>query len=93
MSQPKPEPARSLGRTGSLIRFGCSSFSSEDWVGPFYPQGTKPAEYLHLYAEHFDTVEIDSTYYGIPRHSMVDGWRAKTPDGFLISAKFPRSRC
>jgi len=73
------------------IRFGCSSFSSDDWVGPFYPEGTRPADYLRHYATQFDTVEIDATYYAIPRASVVDGWFDKTPDGFLISAKFPRS--
>ena len=78
-------------RAPAPVRFGCSSFSSEDWVGPFYPPGTKPADYLRLYAGRFDTVEIDATYYAIPRVSTVDGWRAKTPPGFLISAKFPRS--
>lgn len=73
------------------VRFGTSSFSSKDWVGPFYPEGTQPSEYLRRYAEHFNTVEVDATYYAIPSRSTVDGWKDKTPNGFLISAKFPRS--
>ncbi len=73
------------------VRFGCSSFSSEDWVGPFYPEGTVPRDFLRIYAQHFDTVEIDATYYAVPAVSMVEGWRDKTPEGFLIHAKFPRS--
>lgn len=73
------------------VRIGTSSFSENDWVGPFYPSGTKPAEYLVYYAKKFNTVEIDATYYAIPSAGTVDGWRLKTPDGFLISAKFPRS--
>ena len=73
------------------VRFGCSSFSSDDWVGPFYPPGTKPGDYLRHYAQQFDTVEIDATYYAIPRASVVDGWFDKTPEGFVIAAKFPRS--
>ena len=75
----------------ALIRFGTSSFSSSDWVGPFYPEGTAPTDFLSYYATQFDTVEIDATYYRIPSREMVDGWVDKTPDGFLISAKFPRS--
>jgi uncharacterized protein YecE (DUF72 family) len=75
----------------SAVRFGCSSFSSDDWVGPFYPAGTRPADYLRHYSTQFDTVEIDATYYAIPRASVVDGWFDKTPEGFLIAAKFPRS--
>lgn len=73
------------------IRLGTSSFSSSDWVGPFYPEGTQPADYLSYYATQFDTVEIDATYYRIPSRQMVDGWVDKTPENFLISAKFPRS--
>ena len=91
MAQPKPEPASSAQPQSAAVRFGCSSFSSEDWVGPFYPAGTRPGEFLRLYAEHFDTVEVDATYYAVPRASVVDGWKAKTPEGFLLSAKFPRS--
>jgi uncharacterized protein YecE (DUF72 family) len=75
----------------SLVRFGTSSFSSEDWVGPFYPPGTPPGEFLSLYARAFDTVEVDATYYAIPAPRTVEGWRAKTPEGFVVSAKFPRS--
>jgi uncharacterized protein YecE (DUF72 family) len=60
-------------------------------VGPFYPPGTKPGDYLRYYARKFDTVEIDATYYAIPRASVVDGWLDKTPESFLVAAKFPRS--
>jgi len=74
-----------------ISRFGTSSFSSEDWVGPFYPPGTRPADFLRLYAQEFDTVEVDATYYAIPSARTVDGWVEKTPEGFLVSAKFPRS--
>lgn len=92
MAQPRPEPLAGPSPAAlGPIRFGCSSFSSEDWVGPFYPAGTKPGDFLRHYAAHFDTVEVDATYYAIPRASMVDGWREKTPEGFLLSAKFPRS--
>jgi uncharacterized protein YecE (DUF72 family) len=80
-----PEPG------AALVRFGTSSFSSDDWVGPFYPPGTKPADYLRVYARAFDTVEVDATYYAVPSVRTVEGWVEKTPDGFLLSAKFPRS--
>jgi uncharacterized protein YecE (DUF72 family) len=73
------------------IRIGTSSFSSEDWVGPYYPVGTPPAEFLRLYAREFDTVEVDSTYYAIPSARTVDGWATKTPEDFVLAAKFPRS--
>src|SRR5262247_2071224 len=74
-----------------LVRFGTSSFSWTDWVGPFYPPGTPPGEFLRYYATQFDAVEVDSTYYAIPADRVVAGWLAKTPPGFKLAAKFPRS--
>ncbi len=71
--------------------FGTSSWSEKSWIGPFYPPGTKPADILAFYATQFATVEADTTHYRIPTRKMVRGWRTKTPDGFLVSAKFPRS--
>jgi uncharacterized protein YecE (DUF72 family) len=60
-------------------------------VGPFYPSGTPPADFLGHYATQFDTVEADVTWYRIPDPRMVEGWRRKTPEGFKLAAKFPRS--
>ncbi len=73
------------------IRIGTSSFSSRDWVGPFYPPGTGERDFLTFYSSVFDTVEIDSTYYAIPSKRTVGKWVDSTPDDFIISVKFPRS--
>lgn len=78
-------------KSKGLIRFGASSFSSKDWVGPFYPEGMPARDFLRYYADQFDTVEVDSTYYAIPSAATVDGWAEKTPEDFLLSAKFPRA--
>jgi uncharacterized protein YecE (DUF72 family) len=59
-------------------------------VGPFYPSGTKSTDYLTVYAERYDTVEIDATYYAVPAERTVEGWALKTSPGFLVAAKFPR---
>ncbi len=75
----------------SCVRFGTSSFSDPGWLGTFYPRGTRPGDYLRYYATQFDCVEIDATYYAIPTPEMVDGWSRKTPEGFVIAAKFPRT--
>lgn len=72
------------------LHLGTQGFSFKDWVGPFYPEGTASRGYLEAYAKHFSTVEIDSTFYGSPRTSTVDGWRMRTPEGFQFAAKFPR---
>jgi len=75
---------------GELI-YGTSSWSEKSWVGSFYPDGMAPAAFLTHYATRFQAVEADTTYYGIPRASMVEGWVRKTPPGFRLAAKFPRS--
>ncbi len=69
------------------IHIGTSAFTAAGWEGSFYPEGMKPADYLHFYAEHFDTVEVDSTYYRTPAAAMVKRWYAQTPDNFLFALK------
>ena len=72
------------------LRLGTSSWSSQDWVGGFYPAGTAAADFISEYAKHFDAVEADSTFYRTPSAAMVRNWRARTPVGFLVAAKFPQ---
>ena len=72
------------------LRIGCSGWSYQDWVGPFYPKDAKPGDYLNLYSHVFNAVEIDSTYYRTPSPLMVNNWRKTTPDGFVFTAKFPK---
>jgi uncharacterized protein YecE (DUF72 family) len=72
------------------LRLGTSSWSSQDWVGVFYPPATAPADFISEYAKHFDTVEVDSTFYRAPSPAMVRNWAARTPSGFLVAAKFPQ---
>jgi len=74
----------------SPILLGTSSFTAAGWQGSFYPKGLRPTDYLSYYAQHFDTVEIDSTFYATPNVSVVRSWNAKTPEGFLFAAKVPQ---
>jgi hypothetical protein len=69
-----------------MLRVGTSAFTAAGWPGSFYPAHLKPAEYLSHYAQHFDTVEVDSTFYRSPSAATVKGWQTKTPDGFLFAA-------
>jgi len=73
-----------------IVWMGTSSFSEKDWVGVFYPEGTPSRDFLAHYATRYRTVEIDATYYGVPRTSTVDRWAQVTPDDFLFAAKFPK---
>jgi uncharacterized protein YecE (DUF72 family) len=66
-------------------------WSYEDWRGPFYSAGLPMSRALDEYGKIFDTVEIDSTFYGVPRPSTLDAWAAQVPPDFLFSAKVPRA--
>src|ERR1700747_3666311 len=72
------------------LYIGTSAFTAAGWEGSFYPEGTKPADFLSYYARHFNSVEVDSTFYRIPSDATVKGWGKKTPDGFKFAAKVPR---
>jgi uncharacterized protein YecE (DUF72 family) len=70
--------------------FGCSGWSYDDWVGPFYPPGTPPGEFLERYARVFRTVEVDSSFYRPPDPILVARWESRTPDGFRFALKVPQ---
>lgn len=70
------------------LRVGLCSFTDPDWRGTFYREDE--TELLSAYAKRLHTVEVDSTFYGIPKPSVVDGWAARTPAEFRFSLKFPR---
>lgn len=80
----------------SKIQIGCQGWNYDDWttkVGGetvFYPRGTRSSEMIAFYAEIFDTVEVDSTFYAIPASSAVENWYKKTTGNFTFSLKMPR---
>jgi uncharacterized protein YecE (DUF72 family) len=70
-----------------MIRIGTSGYSFEDWIGPFYPPGTAKGDMLGHYARHFDTVEVNSTYYRIPHPVVLGKMEQKTGPGFEFIIK------
>jgi uncharacterized protein YecE (DUF72 family) len=72
------------------LYIGTSAFTAAGWEGSFYPEGTKPADYLSYYAIRFNSVEIDSTFYRTPTEATVKGWERKVPVGFVFAAKVPQ---
>jgi len=72
------------------VHVGTMGWSYSFWVGNFYSQGARSDEYLREYSKHFDTVEIDNTFYRIPSQTSLEKWNRQTPVGFLFSAKFPQ---
>ena len=72
------------------LNLGTIGWSYNFWLGIFYPNKTVSKDYLAYYAQQFNTVEVDSTFYRIPTQQTVENWCAKTPDEFLFSLKFPQ---
>jgi uncharacterized protein YecE (DUF72 family) len=70
-----------------MIYIGTSGFSYDDWVGPYYPQELKKPEWLSFYAREFNTLELNSSYYGIPTTFSMERMAQKTPDGFQFTVK------
>ncbi len=75
----------------TAIRLGTQGWSYVDWNGVFYPPGSKQEDRLPFYAEVFDTVELDTTFYGAPKATIARSWERHTPDGFTFAAKVPRA--
>ncbi len=69
------------------IRIGTSGFSFEDWRGPFYPRELAKNKLLEYYAQVFHTVEINSTYYGIPHPKVAESMVSRTPATFDFMVK------
>jgi len=67
---------------------GTSGWSYDEWVGTVY--GTRNTPKLKYYSSVFSSVEIDSTFYAIPKKEMLSGWIRNTPVGFRFSAKLPQ---
>lgn len=73
------------------LRLGCPVWACPSWRGHLYTAKASPADYLAQYAEVFDCVEGNSTFYALPSFETVDRWRQATPEGFHFCFKFPRA--
>jgi uncharacterized protein YecE (DUF72 family) len=70
-----------------LIIIGTSGYYYQDWAGVFYPDGTKKQDMLAVYAQHFPAVELNFTYYGIPKPSSFERMLEQTPEHFEFVVK------
>ncbi len=66
---------------------GTSGWSYDGWRGPFYPRGLKRTDWLAHYAERFRSVEINASFYHLPKTAVLEGWAAHTPADFLFAVK------
>ena len=73
------------------LRFGTMGWAYDDWRGVFYTADLPAAKLLAEYSKVFSAVELDTTFYGAPRPTTINGWAAQVPDDFRFTAKFPRA--
>ena len=73
------------------VRIGCSGWNYSHWRNDvFYPPRLPPSRWLEWYAQQFDTVEVNATFYRLPRESAVANWVETSPPGFLFAVKMSR---
>ena len=76
--------------TVSQIHVGCSGWVYKHWRGLLYPEGLPQKRWFERYAEEFDTVEINASFYRLPLATTFEGWREKAPEGFHYAVKVNR---
>jgi len=72
------------------VHIGCSGWSYTDWRGRLYPEKLPQSRWLSHYAQRFDTVEVNNTFYRLPTKPAVQGWVEQTPDEFTFAIKASR---
>ncbi|WP_027382567.1 DUF72 domain-containing protein [Epilithonimonas caeni] len=70
---------------------GCSGFYNTDWKGSLYPENSQNKDFLKLYSQTFDTVEINSTFYRKPTAKTLQKWNDETPKDFKFFIKIPKT--
>src|SRR6185312_4158032 len=87
---PQRRSARPLMTTRGAVHVGCSGWQYDHWRGRFYPREIPKARWLEHYASVFGTVEINGSFYMLPRAESVEAWRARTPPRFVFAWKASR---
>jgi uncharacterized protein YecE (DUF72 family) len=82
---------RAAGERPHDLRIGCSGWNYAHWRnGVFYPPRLAPGAWLRFYAGRFDTVELNTSFYRLPRRASAERWAAETPDDFVFAVKVSR---
>jgi uncharacterized protein YecE (DUF72 family) len=79
-----------MGETKCNIRIGTSGWHYGHWAGPFYPPDLPKDKWLEYYAQHFDTVELNNTFYHLPKPQFLKRWHKLTPKNFIYAVKVSR---
>lgn len=77
--------------SGASIHIGTSGWTYDEWAEVFYPKGLKQADRLAFYAQKFDTVEINATFYRLPGQAMIDAWNRRLPAEYHLVVKGSRA--
>lgn len=75
---------------GAPVRIGTSGWEYAHWRGDFYPAALPKSRWFEHYSSHFDTVELNTSFYRLPRPEAFDGWRRRSPEGFAFAVKASR---
>ncbi|NEZ59979.1 DUF72 domain-containing protein [Adonisia turfae] len=73
------------------FRIGCAVWACREWLGDFYPKGSRASDFLRLYGDRMTCVEGNTTFYSIPISETVQRWAENTPDAFRFCPKLPRT--
>ena len=80
---PSPSPVK--------VYTGCPQWSSKEWREVLYPPKTKQADYLHWYSKSFNTIELNTTHYRIPKIEIVKRWKEASDESFIFCPKLPQT--
>src|ERR671933_2938709 len=81
-------PHQQLNSTS--VRIGCSGWQYRHWKGDFYPAELSQSRWLEYYAQRFNTVEVNNTFYRLPEAPTFAAWNARAPRGFVYAVKASR---
>ena len=70
---------------------GTSGYSYKEWKGSFYPEKISPKEMLGYYASRLHAVELNNTFYRMPKPEMIESWKSQVPENFRFSVKAPQT--
>jgi uncharacterized protein YecE (DUF72 family) len=73
------------------IYIGCSGFHYKEWKEVFYPEGLPQTRWFQFYCEHFNTLELNVTFYKFPTEKTLQKWFISSPEGFKFSVKVPKA--
>jgi uncharacterized protein YecE (DUF72 family) len=73
------------------INVATSGWSYKHWYGLFYPEELKPINFLEHYTKYFDCIELNASFYHLPKQKTIENWHKRTPDNFKFAIKLSKT--